>query len=338
MKVCASATRLRMPPESWCGWWSSKPFSPTRLIQSRAVASAWFFGTPRNSGPAITLPSTSRHGNTASCWNTNPTRRSTPSTGASNSVTSPACGFASPAISPSVVDLPQPVGPTMAKNSPGAIERSKSSSAERISPAGVTNRRATFLRATAVGEGTSMLFDFPVQFMLLDGIRHCERSEAIQSGACGTMDCFVASLLAMTRRSMRRVGFDDELRGVGFRQVDGLALHVGREARQHLEHRLRRALRHHAVGRVLCAAFAQALHIQVELAGVIILRHLLRDFLRRMRVHPFQRLDEHVDDLLRGLLVGFHPGAIHIEAGGGIIAAECRARRFRRAQVDADFG
>ena len=81
----------------------------------------------------------------------------------------------------------------------------------------------------------------------------------------------------------------------------------------------------------------QSLHIEVEFAGVIILGHLRRDFLRRMRVHPLQRLDEHVDDLLRGLLVGFHPAAVHVEAGGGIIAAERRARRFRRAQVDADF-
>src|SRR6185437_9319133 len=29
-------------------------------------------------------------------------------------------------------------------------------------------------------------------------VRHCERSEAIHSAACGEMDCFVASLLAMT--------------------------------------------------------------------------------------------------------------------------------------------
>ena len=28
--------------------------------------------------------------------------------------------------------------------------------------------------------------------------RHCERSEAIQLGARGGMDCFVAALLAMT--------------------------------------------------------------------------------------------------------------------------------------------
>jgi len=29
--------------------------------------------------------------------------------------------------------------------------------------------------------------------------RHCERSEAIHSSACGAMDCFVAALLAMTK-------------------------------------------------------------------------------------------------------------------------------------------
>ena len=57
-----------------------------------------------------------------------------------------------------------------------------------------------------------------------------------------------------------------------------------------------------------------------------------------MRVHPLQRLDHHVDHLLRGLLVGFHPGAVHVEAGGGIVAAERGAGRLRRAQVDADLG
>ncbi|MDR1468690.1 MAG: hypothetical protein LBT00_05295 [Spirochaetaceae bacterium] len=31
------------------------------------------------------------------------------------------------------------------------------------------------------------------------GARHCERSEAIQPGEAFTLDCFVASLLAMTR-------------------------------------------------------------------------------------------------------------------------------------------
>ena len=54
-----------------------------------------------------------------------------------------------------------------------------------------------------------------------------------------------------------------------------------------------------------------------------------------MRVHPLQRFDEHVDHLLRGLLVGFHPGAVHVEAGGRIIAAKCGAGRLRCAQIDS---
>jgi hypothetical protein len=35
------------------------------------------------------------------------------------------------------------------------------------------------------------------QFRLIR-FRHCERSEAIQQGLRGPLDCFVASLLAMT--------------------------------------------------------------------------------------------------------------------------------------------
>ena len=38
----------------------------------------------------------------------------------------------------------------------------------------------------------------PVDRTPLPPHRHCERSEAIHSAACGDVDCFVASLLAMT--------------------------------------------------------------------------------------------------------------------------------------------
>jgi hypothetical protein len=79
-----------------------------------------------------------------------------------NSVTSPACGRARPAISPSVVDLPQPVGPTMAQNSPGAMLRSKSSSAESNSPEGVTKRRATCLSSIAEGEAAVIGEEFHI--------------------------------------------------------------------------------------------------------------------------------------------------------------------------------
>ena len=48
--------------------------------------------------------------------------------------TSPACGLPSPRSARAWSTCRSRSGPTMAKNSPGAIERSKSSSAERISP------------------------------------------------------------------------------------------------------------------------------------------------------------------------------------------------------------
>ena len=44
----------------------------------------------------------------------------------------------------------------------------------------------------AVGYGIS---DYDIVYF--DPDRHCERSEAIHLSACGAMDCFVASLLAM---------------------------------------------------------------------------------------------------------------------------------------------
>ena len=42
-----------------------------------------------------------------------------PFTGSPKTRTSPALGGSSPEINASVVDLPQPVGPTTAQNSPG---------------------------------------------------------------------------------------------------------------------------------------------------------------------------------------------------------------------------
>src|SRR5258707_563958 len=108
------------------------------------------------------------------------------------------------AITPTAVAL---------KNSPGAIERSKSSSAERISPAGVTNRRATFLRATAVGVMASM-----ISTLLHNSCRH--------SGAralARTRNLEIPGLRQEAHPGMtilvRRGGLDDELRGVGLRQI-----------------------------------------------------------------------------------------------------------------------
>ena len=71
-------------------------------------------------GPAATLSITLRHGNTASAWNTKPMRGSIPVTGWFITCTRPTVGCSRPVIMFSVVDLPQPVGPTMATNSPRA--------------------------------------------------------------------------------------------------------------------------------------------------------------------------------------------------------------------------
>ena len=57
--------------------------------------------------------------------------------------TSPAFGFVSPVIRLSVVDFPQPVGPTIATNSPGRTTKLKSRSAVCDAPVGETNRRVT---------------------------------------------------------------------------------------------------------------------------------------------------------------------------------------------------
>src|SRR5438270_10902435 len=57
--------------------------------------------------------------------------------------TSPALARSSPEIKASVVDLPQPVGPTTAQNSPGWTVRLRSRSAVYTPPDGVKNRFVT---------------------------------------------------------------------------------------------------------------------------------------------------------------------------------------------------
>ncbi len=66
------------------------------------------------------LSLTVRHGSVASCWNMYPTVRGIPVTGVPATVTLPPLVGSRPEISDRVVDLPQPVGPTTATNSPCA--------------------------------------------------------------------------------------------------------------------------------------------------------------------------------------------------------------------------
>src|ERR1700686_1354282 len=66
-----------------------------------------------------------------------------PVTGLPKTETSPSLGGSSPEISASVVDLPQPVGPTTAQNSPGSTAMSRFCRAVKTVPDGVRNRLVT---------------------------------------------------------------------------------------------------------------------------------------------------------------------------------------------------
>src|SRR5260221_12108197 len=66
-----------------------------------------------------------------------------PVTGSPKTSTSPSLGGSRPEIKASVVDLPQPVGPTTAQNSPGSTAISRSRSAVNTAPDGVRNRLVT---------------------------------------------------------------------------------------------------------------------------------------------------------------------------------------------------
>src|SRR5207245_388853 len=67
--------------------------------------------------------------------------------------TSPSLGGSSPEIRARVVDLPQPVGPTTAQNSPGRTARLRSCSAVYTPPDGVRNRFVT--PRSSIAEGTN---------------------------------------------------------------------------------------------------------------------------------------------------------------------------------------
>ncbi len=77
------------------------------------------------------LPLAVRQGSSASVWNTKPMRVAGPLP----SVTCPPDSGISPAIAFNRVDLPHPLGPTMATNSPGAAPSETCSTA--VTPASV---------------------------------------------------------------------------------------------------------------------------------------------------------------------------------------------------------
>src|SRR6267378_8083305 len=83
-----------------------------------------------------------------------------PSTGLPKTDTAPALGGSRPEISASVVDLPHPVGPTTAQNSPGWTDIFRSRKAVYASPEGVKNRLNT-PRNSIIGPSTGGLMRPP---------------------------------------------------------------------------------------------------------------------------------------------------------------------------------
>src|SRR5579859_6497091 len=76
-------------------------------------------------------------------------RGSMPCTGSPITCTEPSLGRSRPEMRPRVVDLPQPVGPTTATNSPGATSMLISRIAVYAWPVGVKNRLVTFCNSIA---------------------------------------------------------------------------------------------------------------------------------------------------------------------------------------------
>ena len=123
----ASAARCAMPPESWCGWLCANSDSPTKASASstRAYCAC---GTLRACRPRATLSRTVRQGNSVGSWNTTMRDGSGWVMAWPSCVMRPCSGASSPATSRSSDDLPQPLGPSKATNSPGASVRLTSSS------------------------------------------------------------------------------------------------------------------------------------------------------------------------------------------------------------------
>ncbi len=106
--------------------------APATANSSRACARASRRGVPRTSRPRIALSSAVRQGRRVSAcgmYATAPSRRSVPPT-----VSDPLSGSSSPAMMPSRVLFPEPLGPTTDTNAPGAASKLMSCSTGRDVP------------------------------------------------------------------------------------------------------------------------------------------------------------------------------------------------------------
>src|SRR6266436_726443 len=129
----AIATRLRMPPDSSPGSWSSVPASSTcsrtRRVMAAISAGAW---RPYSRRRNPTFSATVSEARSAEDWKTMAMRKGFSSGGRARyspssippTVMRPASGRSRPTICRSSTDFPVPLWPTMASSSPGATRRS----------------------------------------------------------------------------------------------------------------------------------------------------------------------------------------------------------------------
>src|SRR5438105_4771960 len=102
----ARFARCCMPPESWYGYFVSKPLRPTSSMSGAARRRASLFDTPAQTRPYATLSSTEYQGKSAASWNTMASSRPLPSR---RSRISPAVALSSPFTIFRNVDFPQPL-------------------------------------------------------------------------------------------------------------------------------------------------------------------------------------------------------------------------------------
>ena len=136
----ATATRCAWPPESCAGRRRRSSPTPTSSSQRWASRRAVARGVPVLRGPNATFSSASRWGKSSGSCPSSAVRRAcggtrTPgrpgrrrSAPGRRARPGPTSGTTSPAITPSAVDLPDPLGPSSARVSPAATSTARSTS------------------------------------------------------------------------------------------------------------------------------------------------------------------------------------------------------------------
>ena len=205
-KARAIAPRWRMPPESWCGKCRRNLVRPTRRIAASTRRRALGARERRaSSGRSRHCSSTDIQGKSPLSWNTIAFSTVQPA-----AVDVDACrrsAVSRPARMRSRVDLPQPDGPTMQTNSPGAIARSMPSSATTLAgPLEYSLRRfaivtaAPRLSATIIQRSSPSLTRAPLPTLTGAHPASCRREEDLWVGGAWQWDAVpdVAALIRAT--------------------------------------------------------------------------------------------------------------------------------------------